>query len=306
MKQFLKQILLAAVLPVILILGLFEYTLRSAPNDYALKDEWMTKNTDVRILSFGSSHAYYGIRPQYFNEKAFNLAFTSQSLKYDHYLYHKYVPLCDSLEYIILPISYFTLRANMDSSAESWRIKGYCIYMDCDYYAYDIAKNIEIASKDKLNSIFDVLFCGKNFLNCDSLGWGFNNSYSDRAEEWQTTGVTAANRHTKSNKEMLDENISYLEDMIEDAKKRGIEVILLTTPTYYTYRDNLDEEQLHEMVDLCNNLVLKYDHVSYLNWLQHDSFIEDDFFDADHLNEYGAEKLTKLLNDYILKLADRI
>lgn len=58
MKRFLNQILLVAVLPVILILGLFEYTLRSAPNDYALKDEWMTKNTDVRILGFGSSHAY--------------------------------------------------------------------------------------------------------------------------------------------------------------------------------------------------------------------------------------------------------
>ena len=302
MKRFLNQILLVAVLPVILILGIFEYTLRSAPNDYALKDEWMTKNTDVRILSFGSSHAYYGIRPQYFNEKAFNLAFTSQSLKYDHYLYHKYVPLCDSLEYIILPISYFTLRQNMDGGAESWRIKGYCIYMDCDYYAYDISKNLEISSKDKLNSIFDVLFRGKTFLSCDSLGWGVNYSYKDRAKDWQASGVTAADRHTKTNKEMLDENISYLEDMIEDTKKRGIEVILLTTPTFYTYRDNLDEAQLHEMVELCDNLAHKYDHVSYLNWLQHDSFIEDDFFDADHLNEYGAEKLSKLLNDYIWKL----
>jgi hypothetical protein len=56
------------------------------------------------------------------------------------------------------------------------------------------------------------------------------------------------------------------------------------------------------MVELSDNLAHKYDHVSYLNWLQHDSFTEDDFFDADHLNEYGAEKLSKLLNDYILKL----
>ena len=154
MKRFLKQILLIVVFPIILFLGLFEYTLRSVPNDYTLKDNWMTTNTDVRVLNLGSSHAYYGIRPQYFSEKAFNLAFTSQSLKYDHFLYYKYVPLCDSLEYIILPMSYFTLRQNMDDDAENWRINGYCIYMGCDYYMYDITKNLELASKDKLNNFF--------------------------------------------------------------------------------------------------------------------------------------------------------
>ncbi|MBR0360960.1 MAG: hypothetical protein IIX35_01090, partial [Paraprevotella sp.] len=64
--------------------------------------------------------------------------------------------------------------------------------------------------------------------------------------------------------------------------------------------DNLDELQLHEMQDLCHNLTQKYDHIRYLNWLQHDSFTEDDFFDADHLNEYGAEKLNKMLDEYII------
>lgn len=300
MRRFLKQISLLVVLPIILILGTIEYTLRSVPNDYALKDECMRNNTDVKILNFGSSHTYYGIRPQYFNAKAFNLACTSQSLKYDHYLYHKYVPLCDSLEYVILPTSYFSFRLNLDVGEESWRIKGYCIYMDCDYYAFDVSKNLEIASKDKLNSIFDVLFLGKTFLSCDSLGWGFNHSYKDRSEDWLDTGVTAAIRHTKNSKEMIVDNISYLENMIEDAKMRGIKVILLTTPTFYTYRDNLDELQLHEMQDLCHNLTQKYDHIRYLNWLQHDSFTEDDFFDADHLNEYGAEKLTKMLDEYII------
>lgn len=40
----------------------------------------------------------------------------------------------------------------------------------------------------------------------------------------------------------------------------------------------------------------------YINLFTDDRFVEDDLYDADHLCEIGAEKLTKFLNDYILSL----
>ena len=39
--------------------------------------------------------------------------------------------------------------------------------------------------------------------------------------------------------------------------------------------------------------------VIYKNYMYDKMFIENDFYDADHLNEIGAEKLTKLLNNLI-------
>ena len=54
------------------------------------------------------------------------------------------------------------------------------------------------------------------------------------------------------------------------------------------------------MERICDNLDKQYEHVVYLNWLKHSDFTEEDFYDADHLNEYGAEKLTRMLDQYIM------
>ena len=76
-------------------------------------------------------------------------------------------------------------------------------------------------------------------------------------------------------------------------------MILLTTPTYHTYYDVLETEQLRQMTAICTYLEQQYSNVTYLNWLKNQHFTEDDFFDADHLNEYGAQKLTMMLDRYI-------
>ena len=61
----------------------------------------------------------------------------------------------------------------------------------------------------------------------------------------------------------------------------------------------LNQEQLLERENICRNLEIQYSNVVFLDWLRHKAFTEDDFFDADHLNEYGAEKLTRMLDEYI-------
>jgi hypothetical protein len=43
----------------------------------------------------------------------------------------------------------------------------------------------------------------------------------------------------------------------------------------------------------------KYDNVTYQNFLLDSSFSAIDFFDADHLNEIGAKKLTSKLDTLI-------
>jgi hypothetical protein len=278
-------------------------SLRNVPNDYAYKNSWMMKNVvSVKILNLGSSHAYYGIQPSKFSKSAFNLAFPSQSLKYDCFLLQKYIQICDSLEYVIVPISYFSLRQQCDMGDESWRIRGYCIYMGCDYYTFSPMFNLEITSKNKIKYLKGAILHQVNFMTCDSLGWGTTNSYNYRTDDWKKTGIIASKRHTKSTKDYVNENLLYIENMIKQVQKRGIKIILLTTPTYSTYYNNLDTEQLREMEDICNQIDRDDENVIYLNWLKHNDFTEDDFFDADHLNEYGAEKLTQMIDEYIFKM----
>lgn len=303
MKRFLIQVIFVIALPIICILGACEYALRMAPNDYSYKHQLMSDHlNDIRILTFGSSHSYYGIRPEFFSKTAFNFAFVSQSIKYDKFLYEKYATRCDSLKYVILPISYFSLRSNLEESLEKWRIKGYCIYMDCDYHKTNPAYNLEITSKNKIFQLKDAFSQTLNLITCDSLGFCLNYKKENRVQDWKSTGETACVRHSKGEKENVQTNVEYLEWIIQDCEKRNIIVILLTTPTYHTYHSKLDSEMVLERENICKNLETQYTNVLFLDWLKHEDFTEDDFFDADHLNEYGAEKLTKMLDEYILQI----
>ena len=300
MKRFLIQVIFIIFLPTMCVLGVCENILRSIPNDYSYKHDWLIKNSNsIKILNFGSSHGYYDIRPEFFSKPAFNLAFVSQSLKYDKFLYEKYATACDSLEYVVLPISYSSFRSNLDKSKEWWRIKGYCIYMGCDYYGVNPKYNLEITSKEKKSQLKDAFLQQLNYRTCDTLGFCTNYKKEYRAQDWQSTGLTACTRHSKGKKENIKTNLQYLEWIIQDCQTRNIKVILLTTPTFHTYYDVLNQDQVIEREEICNNLVKKYSNVTFLNWLKHEQFDEDDFFDADHLNEYGAEKLTKMLDEYI-------
>lgn len=288
-------------MPIVILLGLIEAKLRMIPNNYKYKHEWMIANqSHVQILNFGSSHGYNGIKPNLFSLTAFNLAFTSQSLKYDKFLYDTYAVQCDSLKYLILPISYFTLRTNMETSVEHWRIRGYCIYMDCPYHRYEPFYNLEIISKDKICSIFDVMLHNITFITCDLFGACSDSKMESRNKDWQKTGAIACARHTNNAVDYVEENVQYLQDIINDCMKRKIKVIILTTPTHESYYELLESTQLTEMKEICSRYDDEYENVVYLNWLKHDSFTDEDFFDADHLNEYGADKLTRMLDQYIM------
>lgn len=301
MKRFLIQSILIIILPLTILLGGIELFIRNISNDYNYKHEWLTaNNSQIEVLCLGSSHGYFGIKPDMFSKYAFNLAFTSQSLKYDKYLYDAYASQCHSLNYLILPISYFSMRSDLETSTENWRIKGYSIYMGCDFHQYELFYNLEIASKDKLRAIYEFVSCDTSFVNCDSLGWGTNYKLELRNDEWQKTGLAACQRHTIFSHEYVEDNKQYLKDIIDDCVKRDIKVILLTTPTHKSYFELLDANQLNEMNEICNRFDDKHENVVYLNWLKNDAFTDEDFFDADHLNEYGAEKLTKMLDEYIM------
>jgi hypothetical protein len=86
------------------------------------------------------------------------------------------------------------------------------------------------------------------------------------------TGKIAAKRHSydiysDNNQSILRENIFILNSIITTCREKNINVILLTAPTYETYRKNLNIEQVNLTVKTVNEIVSKYDNCTYLNWL---------------------------------------
>ena len=276
-----------------------EFLLRNIPNDYSYKNDYLKKNAyNIETLILGSSHAYYGINPKYFSGNSFNASHISQTIDLDYELIIKYSKDFKSLEYIIIPIDYFTLFSRTSTGIESWRMKNYNIYYDLntsnnpkDYlelFSFSLKKNIE--------RIVGYYLINKDYITCSKLGYG--NTERKQADLIET-GKTASKRHTKKNKKYLKESIEIIDKIISYGEQNNVTVLFYTSPAFYTYRENLDSIQYYTTINTMDSICINHKHTFYFNLIADSSFIAEDFRDSDHLNKIGAKKLTLIINDKI-------
>ena len=308
MKRFITTIILF-FLPIFVSLAIIEYEMQHIPNVYSYKCNWLTNNiSTIRIWIFGSSHSYYGLSPKCFSKPAFNSAHVGQTLPYDEFIFNKFIDDADSLECVILPISYFTMPFKLDAGPEWWRAKNYCLYYDCPYFGHQIKYHCEILGNPlplykQIGRIWNYWINGKDDVNCDSLG--FITQQTDKSKDWLMTGPATVKNHTKDLKQsmpIIDANKIALENIVSTCQKKGISVLLLTTPVHKSYYELINQEQYHLMLDICEAFETQFDNVHYLNLFKNDQFIDDDFYDKDHLNYSGAVKLSQIVDNYITQM----
>lgn len=307
MKKFLYSLILFT-LPILLFFIFVEFGIRQIPNDYNYKKSWLDNNvSSVQVLIVGTSQGLYGINPIYFSKKAFNDCHVSQTPKYDKFLIDKYIEKADALEYIILPIAYHSLVYDLEDGQEWWRVKNYCIYYDCPFHKYELKYQTEIYG---LNIISQVKRLGRyivknvDAINCDSLGFGTNYTKANRSEDWVNSGEKRINGHTfdvAKYADRINENKGYLNSIAMMCDQKNVKLLLVTMPVLKSYSERIDSMQYILTVEFCDSLVNAYDNVNYINLFTDNRFIEDDFFDADHLEKEGAEKLTRIIDNYLQK-----
>ena len=305
MRRFLFSIVLFFI-PIILALVALEYGVRKIPNDYAYKNHWLEKHiSSVQILTLGASHGYYGIQPRCFDAIAFNAGHVSQSLKYDEFILDKFMDEADSLQWLILPVSYHSLLYELENDVEWWRVKKYCIYYHCPYHPWRLKYRSEIVGMklvEQLVRMKKYLVNHEDEVYSDSLGWGTNHSLKNRKPDWYLNGEKRALYHTcPMDQSLLRENKQIVGAVVERCLAKHVRVLLLNTPVFHSYYDHVNVDQLELMTRCCDSLAAVYENVFYLNLMKDGRFTEDDFFDADHLNEFGAEKLSRILNELLIE-----
>jgi hypothetical protein len=169
----------------------------------------------------------------------------------------------------------------------------------------DNSEFLSIRFKQNLDRLYYYYIQNISAITCSELGWGKKHR-SDNVKDLLETGKTAAKIHTYSdlysekNVKIFKENLKTLNTFSEFCNQRDIKLILVTLPAYHTYRENISSEQLNKMIETMSGFVTLNPNCSYYNWLDDADFVEDDFYDADHLNEKGAEKLSKKLSRQII------
>jgi hypothetical protein len=305
MKKFIIKTIFIS-LPILFSVLFMEILLRNIPNDYEFKKEYLDKNaSEIETMILGSSHSFYGFNPVYFTTKTFNASHISQSLNYDFEIIKKYQSGLKQLKTIVLPISYFTLFGKLEAGSESWRVKNYILYygLETSNSYTDYSEVISNKIYVNLKRIGSYYIKGNSAISCTSLGWGTNYK-SKNARDLIETGKTAALRHSKDindikYKNILRDNEQTLNSIIAWCKNRNIRIVLLTPPAFKSYRQNLNKTQLNVTIGIAKKTDLDNNNCVYLNLLNDTSFVAKDFYDADHLSEIGAEKLSKLINEKI-------
>ena len=306
MKRFLLNLVFIFFLPLFLIFASSEILLRSRMNEYKYKNSYLEKNkSTIELLCLGPSSGYFGINPHYFNMKAFNATHVSQTINYDNFLWEKFAGQMASLKCVILTIDYWSPFTTLETSGEPWRTKNYRLYYGCNYHKYDPKSifetyNFNLVLWKRVYNSLDDLFKGRVELGIDSLGYGTDYTLSKRSIDWQGGGPYSAKRHTKKiDIGILNQNAQYIDQICRKCQEKNIIVLLLTTPAWATYVENLNRNQQDLMNRFCNSFPSKYPNTYYISMLEDNRFSEIDFYDTNHLNEFGAKKLSLIINDTI-------
>lgn len=297
MKKFIHKTIFF-LLPIVIFFLLMEHLLRSIPNDYNYKMEYLNNNSNnITKLFLGDSHTYYGINPDFISGNSFNASHISQSIDLDYEIIKKYRNNWRRLKFIIIPIDYSTLFYRLSNSVEYWRIKNYNLYYDM-HLSNSLSDNSELLSFtfiSNLKRIYSYYFRKKTSITCSKLGFGNNKKSNDLVK----TGKTAALKHTILDLSNLNKNIYIIEEIINFASENNIEIIFYTSPAYKTYVSNLNKSQLNLTVKTITELAESNNNCIYFNLLEDTHFSSADFSDANHLNSKGARKLSLRIDELL-------
>lgn len=309
MSRFLKKLTWLVLFPFLLLYASLEVMLRNIPNDYSFKSKWLqTNGKQIKVLVLGSSTGYYGVNPRFLSVKAFNASHVYQNPKYDLFILEKFISSMDSLQYIILPVTYHSLFYSLETSGESWRTKNYSIHYGLKGNRFDPKLNLAFYDHTLLSifkRIFGYYINGQNEINCSAQGFGTSYLLEKRSPMWEGEGGIKAKAHSALfDEEDYAENLMMLERIAELCKERRIRLIMVFAPAWITYVESIDPELLKLDLIKCKDISKKYGNVSFINMLNDSRFTYDDFYDVNHLNEFGSEKFTlaidSIMNSYPL------
>jgi hypothetical protein len=296
LTKFIIKVFLVC-LPILILCCVCELTLRKAPNAYSLKFNAFKSSLDsIETLILGASNAYYGINPWYIDGYSFNMAMVSQKLLHDFYLLNKYIDKMPHLKTVILPLTYTSLFQIENEGEIKWR--KYLYYHFYDHCPILIPKfsigKYSVLQTLKFKPIKDIILNGSIKRDCDSKGW--SGGYKAQISDLKKAGYLAAERHENGSFN-TEKNLLLINNMIKICNNKKVKLVILFTPTLPAYTDNLNQKKLEIMFNEVNRLSYLNKDVYVLNYYYDKRFTMNDFYDGDHLNNYGARKLSKMIDE---------
>lgn len=294
--------------PILMLIGYIEFGLSKIENSYSYKKRnFLNRINDIEVLYMGSSQIGNAINPDYLDGNSFVLSNFSQTLYYDAKLIEQYLDKLPKLKLVCFGIGYESLGDDLYYNSDNWRCYGYSQEWGIDHPEMNFLTLGKYSKLILYTPKASIGYMLSNF-NVDLKGDYLENGHykekpSDNRERInEIKGKARARIHEQSyKKERVLINKAYLEDVIIKLRKRNIEVVFITPPTYETYNKHLKESILESNREVLNYFEQKYN-IKYYNYSKDTSFTLREYYDNDHLNSDGAIKFSRILNKEISKV----
>lgn len=270
----------------------------------------------ITNIIVGNSYPLVGIDNNILGEDTINLSMSSQDLYYSFKLAKESI-LSNNIKTCIFGISYYLLKHDL-SMGESAYSRNMIKYL-YNPLLKDIhnCKDKDMPQIDNLNTlgvdillktIFDLEKVESHF---DSILYEKNNTYyneqlnpRNKTFIWSNLSIEQKNEYGKYRADQHNKLYQYentkkeytklLDEFIEFLHSNNVELKCVVFPTTKYYEDNISTEFKNEFAEIIDNLKAKNIKVIDLR-LKNEFFTDEDFADADHLNDLGAVKATNFI-----------
>lgn len=297
MKRFLISLSIFVAV-ILLSLAVIELIVRKIPNAYKYKSEQLNMQKDsLQVVVLGASNAYMGIDPQYFSLIGFNAANVSQTLKYDNYLLEKFVLPMPNIKYVILTVSPTMLFHSFSKpNSEEWfREIYYSLYMGNNEYGLLSKKRYEICNPTvAADKLFGYYLFKEDFSRVTKSGFSEMYFSVNKAKDWNKVKNVGeiVNPINKNDRVVLIDNCNYLANIAKQTASHKIKLILVSTPVLPVFTSHCDADKIKKFDALIKSTLEGNSNILYYDFSKDSSFKDEDFFDVNHLSEYGSKKLT--------------
>ncbi|APB69346.1 hypothetical protein PPYC1_02625 [Paenibacillus polymyxa] len=258
------------------------------------------KNDNNTINGFvtGLSYAEVGIDIKELEPyNVVNLAVSSQDLYYD-YQWVKLLVEKQNVNFVFVGLSYYSFEYDLSKSSMRDKMKIYSSFLEQETERISPETELfkQVANKVFKYNFIEILY---DILKVVGESWWDNYVSQKMKKNDMEMGKDIAYKDCSKNyPNTVLENIEILRNIIPLLQRNNIKPILLVCPTskyYYKFFSQRIKEEFKKNIEK----ISKDFQVDLIDLFESESFGDNDFYDASHLNKEGSKKFTLILKKYL-------
>lgn len=302
-------------------LTLLELGFRCKPTGFKDKYAGLEKYaSEIEILVLGHSHSMEGFDTRITKRRSYNMGMGFQHIYFDDCIAAQFLDRMDSLKCVVITPSFFHFHYSLPSAKE---MNGENLFNTVHIHLYwnvdslpsgpipklDPKYNLEILNNPVSSYVQMFKYYLANGLKPtgksepDPYGyWGSDVTVDEGFLD--EDGLHRSRDHNphftgEVPEFQLTENYFIYDRLVKRCAERGIKAAVVMFPCWHTYVENLDQFQLDGTRRMLKELEATNANCKVFDYMADERFLVGDFQDGIHLNKYGAEKLTKILEQEI-------